>query len=82
MKNLPESTAEALYIAVGLTFVPFTEDDFNCYAGVDSNNPMIAYTTITDDSIVVILDGDVVQFIASESDFKTYKLEDVGGRTV
>ena len=46
-------------------FRPFTQDDWDCWAGCDSAEPMIAYT----DEFTLIIDGDVLQVYTPDDTF-------------
>jgi hypothetical protein len=52
--------AEALNLIATLTFRPFSESDYWGFAGVESENPMIA----ENDEFYVILDGETVGFLS------------------
>ncbi len=73
MNPLPTTAAEALAILADMTLLPFDKVDFEAFAGVESEKPLIGYTGSDDpfdgeDSLVVIIDGDDIQFIAPHLD--------------
>jgi hypothetical protein len=58
MTALPVSPVEALKLVATLTFRPFTDSDWNAWAGCESESPMICET----DNFTVIIDGEVIVF--------------------
>lgn len=71
-----------LVTLASLKFEPFTETDWDCFAGCESENPLIAFDEKTDTTY--ILDGDVlivhsfdVTDLAGNGEEQIYKLSEV-----
>lgn len=64
------NNTEALILIAKTQFSPFTEADYVSFAGVESETPYIAET----DDFIIILDGNMVQFMNAEGDFKSFFL--------
>jgi len=54
------SLVEALSLIATLSFRPFDESDYMGFAGVESENPLIA----SNDEFVCVIDGDIVEFVS------------------
>jgi len=54
------SLVEALSLIATLSFRPFNESDYMGFAGVESENPLIA----SNDEFVCVIDGDIVEFVS------------------
>ena len=68
MLDLDRSTA--LMLIAQTKFHPFTNADYQIFAGVESDNPMIGET----DNYNIIIDGVVVQFNDGNGDFVNFTL--------
>ena len=66
MLNLDRN--EALILIAKTTFSPFTKADYASFAGVESEAPYIGEI----DDYIIILDGNMVQFMNAEGDFKSF----------
>ncbi len=68
MLDLDRTTA--LMLIAQTTFHPFTKADYQIFAGVESDNPMIGET----DKYVIIIDGVVAHFNDDEGNFVAFYL--------
>jgi len=66
MLNL--NRTEALSLIAQTTFNPFTNADYMSFAGVTSDKPYIG----ENGDYLIILDGNMVQFMNAEGDFKSF----------
>lgn len=64
MTALPVSPVEALRLVATLSFRPFSDVDWDCWAGCESAEPLICET----DDFTVIIDGEVITFNSYHDD--------------
>ena len=65
---------EALGLIATLSFRPFDRNDYDCFAGVRTENPMIA----SNDEFVVVVDGGVVEFTSMNGHInQQFRLDEV-----
>jgi hypothetical protein len=57
------TAADALRLIAKATFRPMDSYDRNCYSGVESDTAMIHYADESDESYIIILDGDLICLI-------------------
>lgn len=63
----------ALMLIAQTTFHPFTNADYQSFAGVESDNPMIGETG----NYVIIIDGVVVQFNDVEGNYVSFTMREI-----
>ena len=58
------NVTEALLLIARTEFSPFSETDFQAFAGAESANPLIGYNG----SYTIVVDGDCVNIIGEDDD--------------
>ena len=63
---------EALSLVAIGQFRAFDKADYQTFAGVQSDDPMIAEVKFLNKDYVIIVDGDLIQFITEDGSFESF----------
>jgi hypothetical protein len=68
------TTAELLKLIATLSFEPFTESDWECWSGCESEAPVVCYA----EKFTIVIDGDKISYQDAEGEFaeQLFRLSD------